>query len=661
MSDRLLHTKVSKRKPLTHFPKKEDGHNGDMQIVSIKGKGTYLCVKDKSERKISERFNRRNKFDTHIFDEITTTKIKGRGGLTLTTASEQVTSAVFTGGALNKTGTITTSLSPVIRIGDGSNPGIITSNRDQDLILKTGNSTTAKIVMKDGANGDIISTLNGTGVYDVVWNSSDASSGEFALLNQSENATSGVHTNHQVSHTDADAYSRFTYLDDTASANIHWVAGVDGSADSHSSMYKINYATQEDAITPSSGTNVLSISKEGNTSLAGTLTIGSIATDTAGDNYLVEVSGVVKKRTPAETLADIGAQATVTAGTNCTFSGATLNVDDAFVKNDADDTMAGTLTIDKNTTATATATVKGAFIDYDHTDISASGQTVTGIGLDLDMDCGSVTHVGTVNQTGIDIDIAAADDGTQTNTGIDVNAAGGTNSYGINITVPEEDGDYHMKLMNDQDTSKFATFHTDGTGHLTIDTVADLKLDTATGITRFYLAGDTNDYASLTVAANGVTTLATFDDGGTIGHLTLDPDGDLLLQPATHTYSALPIGFTQDEPTFNATDTIITFSTKGNKAKLTLTNNCTDIHFKFPAVSGNFVCVLLQDGSGSRTISNWKTQDSAGNAGNGNSGLVLWAGGTAPSNTETADKADIASFYWDADNEIAYGTYTYNF
>jgi len=172
---------------------------------------------------------------------------------------------------------------------------------------------------------------------------------------------------------------------------------------------------------------------------------------------------------------------------------------------------------------------------------------------------------------------------------------------------------------------------------------------------------DTGDKFVMDVGTAGATSLATTDDDGTAAHLTLDPDGDLVLQPATHTYSALPIGFTQDEPTFDATDTIITFSTKGNKAKLTLTNNCTDIHFKFPAVSGNFICVLLQDGTGGRTISNWKTQDSEGNAGAGNSGLVLWAGGTAPSNTETVDKADIASFYWDADNEIAYGTYTYKF
>ena len=99
----------------------------------------------------------------------------------------------------------------------------------------------------------------------------------------------------------------------------------------------------------------------------------------------------------------------------------------------------------------------------------------------------------------------------------------------------------------------------------------------------------------------------------------------------------------------------------GNKAKLTLTDNETDNHFKFPHDSGKYICVLIQDGTGGRTISNWKTKDADGNAVDGNSGLVLWAGGTAPSNTETADKADIASFYWDATHEIAYGTYTYNF
>ena len=41
--------------------------------------------------------------------------------------------------------------------------------------------------------------------------------------------------------------------------------------------------------------------------------------------------------------------------------------------------------------------------------------------------------------------------------------------------------------------------------------------------------------------------------------------------------------------------------------------------------------------------------------------LIKWAGGATPENTETANKADIVSFYWDATHEMAYGTYTYNF
>lgn len=67
---------------------------------------------------------------------------------------------------------------------------------------------------------------------------------------------------------------------------------------------------------------------------------------------------------------------------------------------------------------------------------------------------------------------------------------------------------------------------------LTVDSAGDIILDANSGVTKFYLAGDTNDYASLTVAANGVTTLATFDNGGTVGHLTLDADGDIILDAA---------------------------------------------------------------------------------------------------------------------------------
>ena len=178
--------------------------------------------------------------------------------------------------------------------------------------------------------------------------------------------------------------------------------------------------------------------------------------------------------------------------------------------------------------------------------------------------------------------------------------------------------------------------------------------------TRFRIFDDTDsaDFCNISVGISGATIISTTDDGAAVGHLSLIPDGNLILDPVSHIIQVLDntVGFTQTEPAFHATDTIVDFSITGNKQKLTLTNNVTDVHFRFPAMSGNFICVILQDGSGSRTVSNWKS-----NSSDGTERTLLWAGGTAPANTETADKADIASFYWDADNNIAYGVYTYNF
>jgi hypothetical protein len=326
-------------------------------------------------------------------------------------------------------------------------------------------------------------------------------------------------------------------------------------------------------------------------------------------------------------------------------------------------------TIDSNLSGDAASYGTGLDIDFDRTVPSSGTAAHTDTGIKLNVTSASL---GSSTIYGMDIDVIGGTSGTSVAIGVSIDADGADTNIGMQINTAgthiwmqanaDAVNDYGTIAVADTGDMTIATFGNGTTdSDLKLDVDGDLELDTATGITRFMLAGDANDLCTLTVAANGVTTIATEDDGGALGHLTLDPDGDLLLQPATHTYSALPIGFTQNEPAFDADDTIITFSTTGNKQKVTLTDNCADIHFKFPAVSGNFICVILQDGSGSRTISNWKTKASDDTVGDGNSGLVLWAGGTAPSNTETADKADIASFYWDADNQIAYGTYTYNF
>ena len=120
------------------------------------------------------------------------------------------------------------------------------------------------------------------------------------------------------------------------------------------------------------------------------------------------------------------------------------------------------------------------------------------------------------------------------------------------------------------------------------------------------------------------------------------------------------VGFTQVTASFDATDTDIDFRA-GQKQLLTLTADITDVHFQFPDISGNFLCIFLQDGTGGWDVANWKTKDSAGNAGAGNSGVVKWAGGSATTLTETANKADIVTIYWDNTNEMAYAVASENF
>ena len=100
----------------------------------------------------------------------------------------------------------------------------------------------------------------------------------------------------------------------------------------------------------------------------------------------------------------------------------------------------------------------------------------------------------------------------------------------------------------------------------------------------------------------------------------------------------------------------------GNTGSVTLGHNVTDIDFTNVPTNGtsSFTLKVTQDGTGSRTVTNWKAYDSAGNAANG-SATVIWAGGSAPTLTTDANHVDILSFYWDNQNEIAYGVATLDF
>jgi hypothetical protein len=96
-----------------------------------------------------------------------TTAVAGNFTTVIATTSLDVSGA--TGIILENDETITNSTNGTVLIsGDvASGTHIFKSNGDNDVILKTGNSTTGSITITDGANGNIAITPNGTGEVDI--------------------------------------------------------------------------------------------------------------------------------------------------------------------------------------------------------------------------------------------------------------------------------------------------------------------------------------------------------------------------------------------------------------------------------------------------------------------------------------------------------------
>ncbi len=76
---------------------------------------------------------------------------------------------------------------------------------------------------------------------------------------------------------------------------------------------------------------------------------------------------------------------------------------------------------------------------------------------------------------------------------------------------------------------------------------------------------------------------------------------------------------------------------KANKQKLTLTGNCT-IAFTAPVGPTNVQLRLIQDGTGSRTVT-WPTEGTA-------AGNLAWVGSAKPTLTTTAAGIDIVSIFY---------------
>ena len=237
----------------------------------------------------------------------------------------------------------------------------------------------------------------------------------------------------------------------------------------------------------------------------------------------------------------------------------------------------------------------------------------------------------------------------------------GTSNSSHLVYSPDSTDDYFSLVVEDPGKTTLSTVDADAaSAHLVLNVDGDVILDPNSGITKFYIAGDTDDYFRIRLAASGATTLTTYDSDGAIGHIKIQADGHV-------EFDNCAVGFDRLEATFSATtviesggshDTDIDFRLS-NKYRLEITADIAQMNLIFPNTSGNFliVCQIAAGGGGDHDVSAWKVWEHDSAAGSTNAAAVtdvMWAGGSVPAFT-SGSATDIVSFYWDADEQTAYG------
>ena len=331
------------------------------------------------------------------------------------------------------------------------------------------------------------------------------------------------------------------------------------------------------------------------------------------------------------------------------------------------------LSIDVNDSTTTAATKAVAIIEYDKSGVTSDGHLSQTTGLEVSLNDAATNHAGgNVLMRGVTINIdSASAQGNIYKTGLLINVAADSVGDAANTTG------LSMRVM---------------------DGATDIKLQSS---------ADPGDYFSISTTTAGATTLATVDDDGADAHLTLAPDGDLVLDPdsqkiiinatddlyfdgGTETYItegaddilSIIVGadvllqlsefgtngnealfkascatFTRLEQTYSTTDVIgsagahdtdIDFR-HSNKYRLEMTGDVTTMNLIFPIGSGNFVLVCTTNGD--HDVTNWKAWEYDETA--ATTADVLWAGGSVPAFTNNG--IDIVSFYWDSVDQQAYG------
>ena len=283
-------------------------------------------------------------------------------------------------------------------------------------------------------------------------------------------------------------------------------------------------------------------------------------------------------------------------------------------------------------------------------DLTVTGDLAVGDDVNItdDLDVGGTTRL---DDLGVTTGVVAGLDGTYAKLGKQLI---GDNSNLVLYNVDDKD-DYFSITTGSSGITTIATIDSAAANaDIQFNTDGDITFDLSSGLMKWYNPAS-DRYCQLEVASGGATTISTTDaNAGTrSANFILDIDGHLK-------FDGCAAGFDQLALTYDASNADCAFRL-GNKAIYVFgAGSTTNLRLYFPQVSGNFILLLKQDGTGSRTITNYKVYESDESAADGEAG-VIFAGGSNPTLTTDANHVDILSFYWDATNEICYGTVASDF
>ena len=396
----------------------------------------------------------------------------------------------------------------------------------------------------------------------------------------------------------------------------------------------------------------------------------------------------------------------VTVGTN------QLTVDRNVASTDAGTYSALEIDLDKTGASTTNNTMYGLNIDMDNTTATAGINAMYGIYCTPTLTIAEDAGVAVL--TGIYSLVTGGTNGTSSAYGMQCEVTGADDCVGIHIK--NADGGSDIKNVSSANAADYSTINTiangqttlttvddSGTaahlnmvadGNFTVDAVGDISLDAdgdqvsmkfggATGQIDFSNENsgdgiirqmvDAKDLVIQQFDGSEVIRIADdrklyfFDKGGEHiasdgNDLTITSGVNLNIDAGGHVeFDGCGVGFDLETPTYDASDTDVNFI-NGNKQFVTFDGgDITDLNLIFPKVSGNFLLMLKQDGTGSRTVTNYKVWDRIDSQAGSGSATVKFSGGSNPDFTDDANHVDIISFFYDCDNEIAYGVASLDF